>query len=264
MDNRFSDELIYNKGKNVDYIQFKRLLDLGIYNAYTLRNSNLDFRTNSPKEKESYKILCEELDIDYGSLCMPIQVHSSNVKCIGEDLSQIDLKATDGLITSNKNLALATKNADCILFIVYDSKNKVLANIHSGWRGTFSKILEKTITKMRDIYNTNPEDLVVAISPSIRKDHFEVDEDVAKLCEEIFSFTNKTDEFIEKADIKEGKQKYKIDTIQINKILLENLGVKAENIIDSNLCSVCNQDIFNSYRAQGMDANRNILLCKMQ
>jgi hypothetical protein len=31
------------------------------------------------------------------------------------------------------------------------------------------------------------------------------------------------------------------------------LGIKEENIIDSEICSVCNSDIINSYRADGED-----------
>lgn len=258
------DEIIYVKGKTIDYIQFKRLLDLGVENAYTLRSKDYDFTTNSPKEKDSYKRLCDEFGYDYKRLCVPIQVHSTNVKCLGDDLSQIDLKATDGLITTEKNVVMATKNADCILFIIYDTKNKVLANIHSGWRGTFSKIIEKTIIKMRDIYGSDPQDLVVAISPSIRKDHFEVDSDVKELCEKTFEYTHRTEDFIEKADIVDGKQKYKIDAVLINKILLDDLGVKKENIIDSNICSVCENDKFYSYRAEGTEAGRNTLICKLK
>ena len=54
----------------------------------------------------------------------------------------------------------------------------------------------------------------------------------------------------EKGDIIDEKQKYNIDTVLINKILLKNLGVKDENIIDCNICSVCNGDYINSYRVQ--------------
>ena len=264
MENRFNDEIKYVKGKNVDYIQFKRLLELGVDHAYTITNPNLDFKTNAPREKESYKTLCEELGYDYSKMCKPFQVHSSTVKCVDDDLSQIDMKATDGLITKSNDLILTTKNADCILMILFDTKNKVLANIHSGWRGTFAKIAEKTVAKMRDVYGTNPEDIVVAISPSIRKCHFEVDSDVADLCEKTFSYTHRVDDFIEKGEIKDGKQKYNIDTVLINKIMLQNMGVKLENIIDSELCSYCNKDLFSSYRADGVDTNRNILICKMK
>lgn len=71
------------------------------------------------------------------------------------------------------------------------------------------------------------------------------------LCEEIFSFTNKVNDFIEIGEIKEGKQKYFIDTVKINKILLYELGLKTENIIDCDICSVCNKDKISSRRAEG-------------
>jgi len=71
------------------------------------------------------------------------------------------------------------------------------------------------------------------------------------LFESIFSFTNKTDEFIKKGDIKEGKQKYNIDTIKINKYLLIENGIIEENIIDSGICSVCENEKISSYRADG-------------
>ena len=158
---------------------------------------------------------------------------------------------------------LVSRNADCILFLLYDPKNKVIANVHSGWKGTFKKIVEKTVVKMRDYYGCNPEDIICCICPSIRKCHFEVDEDIKELCEDIFSFTGKTEAFIEKGNIVEGKQKYNIDTVLINKILLNDLGIKDKNIIDSNLCSVCNKDILYSYRAEGKASKRNVAIISL-
>ena len=46
------------------------------------------------------------------------------------------------------------------------------------------------------------------------------------------------------------KEKWHIDTIEINKILLKRLGLKEENIIDSKICSVCNHNIIHSYRME--------------
>ena len=73
------------------------------------------------------------------------------------------------------------------------------------------------------------------------------------MCENIFSFTGKIDEFIEKGKKVEEKQKYMIDTVLINRILLEGAGLKKENIIDCDICSVCNSDKINSYRIEGKD-----------
>ena len=44
-----------------------------------------------------------------------------------------------------------------------------------------------------------------------------------------------------------------IDTVLINKILLTGLGIRKENIIDSDICSVCNSNKISSYRVEGKD-----------
>ena len=46
------------------------------------------------------------------------------------------------------------------------------------------------------------------------------------------------------------KNKWNIDTVLINKILMKEEGLKPENIIDSGICSMCNSDIIHSYRVE--------------
>lgn len=249
-------EIIYIKEKGIEFIQFKRLLDYGIKHAYTLKKEDIDFSSDSPKMEVSYEKLCKVLDLDTKNLVKPKQTHTSNVRCIDKIEKREDLEDIDGIITDKKNIILSTKNADCILFLLYDPVKNVIGNIHSGWRGTFKKIVEKAVLKMITNYNSDPKDIVCCICPSIRKCHFEVDEDVKELCEEIFSFTNKTKDFIFVGDIKQGKQKYYIDTIEINKILLKQLGLKDENIIDCEICSVCNSEKISSNRVEGKKFTR--------
>ena len=252
----FNDEIIFKSTRDIQYIQFKRLLKYGIKHAYTLRGENIDFSTTSRYEKESYAKISHALEIDENTLVKPVQTHTSNVKCIDRILPREELNEIDGLITNQKNIALTTKNADCILFLFYDPVKKVIANVHSGWKGTFQKIAEKTVIKMRDAYQCKPENIICCIAPSIRKCHFEVDEDVKDLCIEIFSFTNRTYDFIEVGEIKNGKTKYMIDTVLINKILLQYVGLKEQNIVDCGICSVCNQDKVHSARAEGNNFGR--------
>lgn len=246
-----SEEINYVQKEGIEYIQFKRLLKYGIKHAYTLKSDGIDFGFNQDKNAVSYEKLCKALDIDVGTVVQPQQKHTDVVKCIDKPESTESLDNVDGLITDKPGIALTTKNADCILFIFYDPVKKVIANVHSGWRGTFQKIAEKAVQKMINYYGSKAEDILCFISPSIRKDHFEVDEDVKELCQEIFKFTERVDEFIEIGGIVDGVQKYYIDTVLINKILLMNMGVKEKNIIDCGLCSVCNGDRIESVRVAG-------------
>ena len=48
----------------------------------------------------------------------------------------------------------------------------------------------------------------------------------------------------------QGEDRWSIDTVEINKIILEQEGLKAENIIDCGICSVCNSDQIHSFRVE--------------
>ncbi len=243
------EDIILKKDKGIEYLQFKRLNDFNVKHCYTLKSDNINFSENSKERDESFIKIANSLDINPSFLVRPIQTHTANVRCIDKILNPQELKEIDGLITNKSDIALVARNADCILMLFYDPINKVIANVHSGWRGTFQKICEKTVQKMITYYQCKPENINCFICPSIRKCHFEVDEDVKMLCENIFYFLD-TNTFIEKGDIIDKKQKYYIDTVLINKLLLKNLCIREENIIDCNICSVCEKDKVHSYRIE--------------
>lgn len=249
-----NENIIHIKGKYLDYIKFRKLEKLGVKHAYTLKNEGINFK--SPKEEigeKSYRLLCKELDLNYDNLIRPDQRHTNNIKCIDKIYSEDELKEIDGVLTDKKDTILTTTNGDCIVYLLYDPIKKVIGSVHSGWRGTTKRIIENAVNTMINNYGSNVEDIIVCIAPSIRKCHFEVENDVKKIFEEKFKFTGRLDEFIFKGK-KEGK--YYIDTVYLNDILLENLGIRKENIIDSGICSVCNSELIGSYRVQGIDFTR--------
>lgn len=263
MFNFSNDTIILRDNGDIQYLQFKKLLKYGVKHCYTLKGENLDFSKDSELEKSSYERISRALGVEENTLVKPIQTHTSNVKCISEVQPSEVLQDIDGLITNRKNITLTTKNADCILFLFYDPIKKVIANVHSGWKGTFQKIAEKTVVKMMNCYQCKASDILCFICPSIRKCHFEVEEEVKDLCTEIFRFTNRLEEIIEVGEIKNGKMKYMIDTVLINKILLEELGLKKSNIMDCEICSVCNQDKIHSARAEGENFRRATAMIRL-
>jgi hypothetical protein len=134
--------------------------------------------------------------------------------------------------------------------LFYDPVKKVIANVHSGWKGTLQGISIKCVQKMIDEKGCNPSDIICAICPSIRKCHFEVQRDVYEMFANEFSDLQEIDSIITK---QENNEKWNIDTVLINKIILSNAGLKKENIIDSGICSVCNKEIVHSFRAEGQN-----------
>lgn len=255
-----NENVIHKKEEGVEYLQFRRLLEYkdNITHAVTVGKNN-DFRIpfyNSrqnkltdeqiEKNKNSYKKICKVIGIEYNDIVKTNQVHKDIIKKVNDkvnkyepDFSEEIYEGTDGLVTNKKNLAICTTNADCIVLMMYDTKKHVIANVHSGWRGTIQKVSAKTIEKMEQIYGCNPKNIICCISPSIRKCHFEVDEDVKNMFENSFKDISK---FASK------ENKWHIDTVKINIEILKEKGVKEENIIDSKICTVCNSNLIHSYR----------------
>lgn len=255
-----NENILHIKRDGFEYLQFKKLNEYPeIKHAYILKP--LDLRSHNENDVvANYKVVFDDLNISIETLTRPIQKHTNTVEIIEKkqnenkpDIYMDYLDNVDGVITATPNITLATTNADCILFLIYDPVKKVIANVHSGWRGTFQKIVKVAIEKMISEYESEPSNLIVCICPSIRKCHFEVDEDVKQECENIFEDTGRLNEIIECIGEKEGKTKYVIDTVLINRIVLNELGVKNENIIDSGICSVCAKDLVHSRRGDGLD-----------
>ena len=259
-----SNEIVIHKSKGgFEFLQFRKLLDLGINHAYSLKPHFFNTRPGvvSRERREAsvknYVDFCNVLGIDYNNLVKPNQTHTNIVKIVDKlpgkmSIEEYEFADVDGLVTNAQGVALASCNADCILMLLYDPVKKVIGNVHSGWRGTFAKIAVNGVNSMVKNYGCNPEDIIVCICPSIRKCHFEVKEDVKNLCEEAFAYTNKLNDFIEYARKDEnGVDKWKIDTVLITRILLTDSGIKAENIYDCGICSMCNKDIVNSCRGDG-------------
>ena len=252
-----NENVIHIKKDGVEYIQFKKLLDYNdkILHAYTIgieKNYRRLTQSNDEIQKkqtqENYKKLCDVIGIDYKKLVYSNQLHTDKVEDIKDikDFAQ-EKKGVDGLCTNKEGITLATVNADCILFFFYDPVKNVIANTHSGWKGTLQRISLKTVQKMQEKYGCNTKDIICCINPSIRKCHFEVEKDVKDLYENEFQDIEDINEIIEE---KIPNKKWNIDTVLINKIILNKIGILEENIIDSGICTVCNKEQIHSYRVR--------------
>ena len=60
--------------------------------------------------------------------------------------------------------------------------------------------------------------------------------------------------------IKDVIQKF---TVKINQELLKQIGLKQENIIDSNICTMCHPEYFHSYRADKENSGRNAAMISL-
>ena len=247
-----NENIIHIRKDGIQYLQFRKLLEYKdkIQHCYTLKNLTIK---NASKESDDYKKICNALNLNNENIVHPKQTHTNIVEVVKENNISADFIEVDGLITNQKNKILSLAFADCTSIFLYDPIKNVIGDIHSGWKGTVQKIGEVAVQKMISEYGCNPADIIACIGPTIRKCHFEVEDDVKDIFMNVFY-----DESIIKKDvIKDGKQKYYIDSVTANINMLKKCGLKQENIIDSGICTVCNSDILHSYRAEKDKAGRN-------
>lgn len=257
----FNNDIVIRQDKELKILQFKRLLEYkDLIHAFSLKS--LDFGSNNSfKEKEnevrnSYKTLCSFLKIDEDSIVRAFQTHTNNVAIIKDEkgIFPEELINIDGLITNKKEKALSLVYADCTPIFIFDPNKSIIGIVHSGWQGTLKRIIENAISKMINEFNCNREDLLCAIGPTIRKCHFEVDEDVKNDFVNNFKDICKEEEFVTK---KNNENKYYIDTVFLNKKMLINCGILEENIIDSKFCTACNSNLTHSYRIEKEQSKRS-------
>ena len=278
--NLSNENVIHIKKDGVEYLQFRKLLEYNdiINHAYSL-GIDKNYRTAKANKQKLDNITYQKAIEDYTNLCKAInskpehliktnQDHTDEVKVVKEkvnlkepDFNLEQYAKTDGLITDQKNMILSTTNADCILLLFFDPVKKVIANAHSGWRGTLQRISIKTVRKMAEEFDCNPKDIICCICPSIRKCHFEVEKEVEEKLKKEFKDIENINEIIEETN---PNQKWNIDTVKINQILLQREGLKLENIIDSKICSVCHSDLVHSYRVEKQEYGLNTALIELK
>ncbi len=129
---------------------------------------------------------------------------------------------------------MAIQVADCQSVMMFDPVNKVIANIHSGWKGSIKNIIGRCIEQMNNGFGSRPADIMAGISPSL-----------GPCCAEFMNY---------KTEIPGCLWQYRMkhtvyfDFWQMSMDQLIETGVQAKNIENMNICTRCNPHDFFSYR----------------
>ena len=210
-------------------------------------NLSLSVGDDEKNVKENRKAFFAEFGLIEENVAIQKQTHSNIVRYVTKGGI---VGESDAMITDKKNLTLAIGVADCTPIFIYDPENKVIAAVHSGWRGTAKRILEKTILKLKSEYKSKPEMLVTYIGPSISQKNYEVGNEVADL--------------FDKEYIIEKDGNYLLDVASVNYDMLINSGLQGNNIEKSNLCTYEDKDLLHSYRRDGKKSGRSMGVIEMK
>lgn len=255
-------KVFYKTNQGVKTLHFKAFDDTGLVDhCFTTRiggvslppfnTLNLGLYKGDNKERvaENYRRLEMATGIETRAMVSSHQVHGVNVyKATEADRGKgiavfpTDINEVDGLVTNISKLPLITFYADCVPLFFLDVKNKAVGVSHSGWKGTYEGIGERTVFKMKEEFGSSAKDLIAAIGPSIGPCCYEVSDDLAERF--IEKFWNYKDIAIKNLKT----QRQHINLWSINRQILEGSGIPASNITVAEICTMCHKDIYFSFR----------------
>jgi len=142
----------------------------------------------------------------------------------------------DALVTNIRKKNLAIQVADCQSVIMCDPVQQVVANVHSGWRGSINNIVGFTIKVMKKSFGCFAGDIVAGIGASL-----------GPCCAEFVNYEK---------EIPKKYWKYKDDSDHFDFWSLSHdqlcqAGVLTDNVDLSRLCTKCDPDRFFSFRGEG-------------
>jgi polyphenol oxidase len=196
-----------------------------------------DAETNVARNRDLIRRSMAEGDFVYAR-----QVHGCNVAVLKDGMQEPEpgdpaagaAITADALVTDLPGKYLVIQVADCQAVLLYDPDRQVVANVHSGWRGSIINVVGRTVEAMRHHFNCRPECIQAAIGPSL-----------GPCCAEFVNY---------KAEIPAGFWEYKdssdlFDFWAVSRDQLMCAGVAERNIEVSGICTRCRTDEFYSYRA---------------
>ena len=191
------------------------------------------------------------------------QVHGFRVAVVNRpDTRKEELDGYDALVTGLSGVAIGVHTADCVPILLYDSRRRVVAAIHSGWKGTVQRISQKVLFVMKSDFGSDAADVRAVIGPAIGPDSFQVGEEVVQFFKEqgfplddIWTF-NPGYTGVPMAD------GHHLDLFKANRWLLEEAGVPAAAIQVAGIDSYLDQTFF-SARREGISCGRTISFIRL-
>ena len=192
----------------------------------------------------------------------PHQVHGCVIREITDPMTTREqLEGVDALVTNVPGVAISVRTADCIPVLLYDPVNKAVAAVHNGWRGTVQHLSRNVIDFMHERYGTEASELLAVIGPGIGPESFQVGQEVVDAFRDAgFPMAEILADCGPKAPTADNPMAggLHIDLWQANRWLLEQAGVKPENIQATGICTYCNNHRFFSARREGTKCGRII------
>ncbi len=225
---------------------------------------NLAFGLSDPAAAvvANRRCLFGALGIDPRRVALVRQVHGRSVVVVTDGqhdgLAPPDrLTDADAMVTTSPGLWLAVLVADCVPVLAADPVRGAVGIAHAGWRGTVAGVTTALLGALTGKCGCQPQDLHVAVGPSIGPDDYEVGAQVARRF---------ADAFPEAAGVvrRDRRGRYFVDLWQANVHQARAAGVPGRNIEVAGISTAGCPDLFFSHRVEGLAAGRfaaGVALC---
>ncbi|MDF1615718.1 peptidoglycan editing factor PgeF [Desulfurivibrio dismutans] len=173
------------------------------------------------------------------------QVHGDRVAVVERvPDTDLELAACDALVCAHPGVGLLICQADCQAVMLYDPRQRVVANIHAGWRGSALNIIAATVKVMVDTFGCAPGQLRAAVSPSL-----------GPCCAEFINY---------RRELPPGFQAYQVrenyfDFWAISRDQLQGAGLAPKNIEPAGICTRCDEDFFSYRRDRAGGRNGSVI-----
>lgn len=216
---------------------------LGGVSSYPFASLNLGLSTEDAPEcvEQNRRIFFESLQIPLSEVAAAHQVH-------GDQILEVThggrWEGFDALVTATPGVFVSVTIADCTPVLVYAPRQRVVAAIHAGWRGTSLQIVKKTIQYIGEQHGVHPSDCFAYIGTCIDECAYEVGPEVAAHFEDS---CRRWDPHI---------QKFFLNLKKANLQQLLEWGVPENQIAVSPYSTVQDNDRYFSYRKENGQTGR--------
>ncbi len=172
-----------------------------------------------------------------GRLVFARQVHGTAVAALKQPVAgdRFPVVGTaDAIVTDRPGLLLTILVADCQAVMLFDPLRRVVANVHSGWRGSIANVIGATVAVMRRDYGCRPADILAGIGPSL-----------GPCCAEFIHYRREIPRPLWAYRV----SAHRFDFWALSRDQLTGAGLAADRIGIGRICTRCQTERFFSYRA---------------
>ncbi|MCX7898845.1 MAG: peptidoglycan editing factor PgeF [Methylocystis sp.] len=145
--------------------------------VYASLNGGVGSNDEPSRVKENRARMAAHLCVAPERLLVPFQIHSADALHVREPWSADARPRCDGLVTTEKSLALGVTGADCGMLLFADTKAHVIGACHAGWKGALAGMIEATVAVMETL-GARRDAIHVALGPCIGAKSYEVGADL--------------------------------------------------------------------------------------